>query len=87
MGRDGSCASHRVRSTAQPRRWLAKTAHAGPRPDGTAAGNNWLRKGRDAETPRVYITDDRSGGRPINYDDLFVGWEQLRFEIGGKDAE
>lgn len=58
------------------------------RPDGTSTGHNWMHKDRTPTTPKVYIIDDRKDKRLVTYDELFEDWErQLRFEIGGRDAE
>jgi hypothetical protein len=57
-----------------------------PEPDGTTTGNNWMQRNRGAETPRVYVTDDRADERLLSYNDLFRAWEtELKFIIGGKD--
>jgi hypothetical protein len=57
-------------------------------PDGTSAGNNWMQKNRTADTPLVYVVDDRRDERLVSYSDLFRRWEtELRFIIGGKDEE
>jgi hypothetical protein len=55
-----------------------------PMEDGTSHGAMWLQKDRKAD----YVLDNRTDGRLLNYDDLFQNWEKdLRFEIGGKDAD
>ena len=59
-----------------------------PTSQGVSAGNNWMQKNREPETPREYILDDREDTRLVTYDDLFQKWEEmLRFEIEGKDRE
>lgn len=57
-----------------------------PEPDGTTTGNNWMQRDRNAETPRVYVADDRADERLLTYNDLFRAWEtELKFILGGKD--
>jgi hypothetical protein len=56
----------------------------------TAKGHNWLHRQRTAATPKEYVEDnpDVPDPRLLDYDTLFRNWEQeLRFQIGGKDAE
>jgi hypothetical protein len=50
--------------------------------DGLSHGDNWLAKIRTGE----YIPDDYVDSRLIGYEDLFKDWEQLQFQIGGKDS-
>ncbi len=55
------------------------------RADGTSGGQNWMQKDRTAATPKVYIVDDWVDSRLYTHEDLFAGWEKLRFIIGGRD--
>lgn len=56
------------------------------RPDGTSAGNNWMQKDRDENTPRLYMVDDWLDLGLVSYSDLFRHWERsLRFVTGGED--
>lgn len=56
------------------------------RPDGTSAGNNWMQRDRDENTPRLYLVDDWMDLNLVNYSDLFRHWERsLRFVTGGQD--
>jgi hypothetical protein len=50
--------------------------------DGLTHGDNWFAKTRTGE----YVPDDYVDPRLVGYDDLFRDWEQLQFQIGGKDA-
>ena len=53
--------------------------------DGTTTGQNWLHKDRDENTPREYSLRRTD---LVSYSDLFRNWEkELRFIIGGKDAD
>jgi hypothetical protein len=52
--------------------------------DGLSHGDSWLAKRRTGS----YVLDNRTDSRLVSYDDLFKAWEQeLRFIIGGKDAD
>jgi hypothetical protein len=56
------------------------------RPDGMAAGNNWMQKDRTAATAKVYINDDWLDDRMLSHTDLISDWEKvLRFVIGNRD--
>ena len=56
------------------------------RPDGTSAGNNWMQRDRDENTPRLYLVDDWMDLNLVSYSDLFRDWERsLRFITGGED--
>ena len=60
--------------------------HVEARPDGTSAGNNWMQKDRDENTPRLYLVDDWMDLNLVSYSDLFRHWERsLRFVTGGED--
>jgi hypothetical protein len=50
--------------------------------DGLSRGDNWFAKTRTGE----YVPDDYVDPRLIGYEDLFKNWEQLQFQIGGKDS-
>ena len=50
--------------------------------DGLSHGDNWFAKVRTHE----YVPDDYADSRLIGYDDLFKNWEQLQFQIGGRDS-
>ena len=57
------------------------TEQVGP---GVTIGNSWLSKRRE---PKEYVMDE-SSPRLWSYEDLFKDWQgQLKFIIGGKDAE
>lgn len=51
--------------------------------DGLTHGDNWFAKARTGE----YVPDDYADPRLVGYDDLFQDWEQLQFQIKGKDAK
>ena len=56
------------------------------RPDGTSAGDNWMQKDRDENTPILYMVDDWLDPNLVSYSDLFRHWERsLRFITGGED--
>jgi hypothetical protein len=58
------------------------------RPDGRSMGHNWMRKGRTAQTPKIYIQDDPPDLTLMTYSDLYRDWEKLlKFVIGGKSEE
>jgi hypothetical protein len=55
-----------------------------PTANGLSHGDMWMAKERTG----AYVPDNRSDTRLLSYDDLFADWErQLRFVIGGKDAD
>jgi hypothetical protein len=55
-----------------------------PGTQGLSHGDSWMSKERTG----TYIPDNRTDSRLLSYDDLFRDWQgELRFIIGGKDAE
>jgi hypothetical protein len=50
--------------------------------DGLSHGDNWFARQRTGE----YVPDDYADTRLIDYDELFRNWQQLQFQIGGKDS-
>jgi hypothetical protein len=50
--------------------------------DGLTHGDNWFAKKRTGS----YVLDDYDDPRLIGYDDLFKDWEQLQFQIRGRDS-
>jgi hypothetical protein len=56
------------------------------RPNGSAAGNNWMQRDRTLTTPKVYINDDWMDERLLSHTELIKNWEGLlRFIIGNED--
>lgn len=52
--------------------------------DGLAHGDMWFAKKRSG----TYVADNRTDKRLLNYDDMFIAWqENLQFIIRGKDAD
>jgi hypothetical protein len=61
--------------------------NAQPPQGGATIGHDWMQRGR---TPADPYQADQGGFSPahISYDDLYTAWEQnLKFIIGGKDAQ
>ena len=54
----------------------------------TAAGHNWMHKGRTATTPKNYVQDGSGEPGQLTYEDLFRAWEtELHFLRRGQDSE
>src|ERR1700739_4853165 len=55
-------------------------------PNGSASGNNWMQRDRNANTPKVYINDDWLDDRLYSHTEVMQNWEKLlRFIIGNQD--